>query len=53
MGSCECGEGSGVLGIEPTWLSPRWLLAVAAASAAELGAVDAGLKSEKERDGEV
>ena len=53
MGSCECGEGGGVLGIEPTWLWPRQRRAVAAASASELGAVDAGLESEKEGDGEV
>ena len=53
MGYCECGKGGGVLGIEPTWLWPRRRRVVVAVSAAELGAVNAGLKSEKERDGEV
>ena len=52
-GSCEYGEDDGVLGIKPTWLWPRRRRAVAAPSAVELGAVDAGLESEKERDGEV
>ena len=46
MGSCECGEGGGVLEIEPTWLWPRRRRAVAAAGAVELGAVAVVLKSE-------
>ena len=45
MGSCECGEDGGVLGIKPTWLWPRQRRAVAAAGAVELGAVAVVLES--------
>jgi hypothetical protein len=53
LGSCECGEDGDVLGIKPKWLWPRRRRAVAAAGAAELGAVATRHESKDGRDGEV